>query len=149
MVHNPVTICAVDADGKVRPLQHDGGGNLQVTIASPWDVTEATVDEGESLSSIIDLGDASRIAGFRVRTGWTTADVSFQVNVDDSATGWSNLYDQDGNEVSITGVAAERAYALDPNIFGGFRYLRIRSGDSAEPISQVDAQTIDIFRRHG
>jgi hypothetical protein len=98
---------------------------------------------GASLSSALSVS-AGQITGLYVAT-WTAAVMTFQTSVDKGTT-WINLYDDAGNEVSVTPTAAKFC-ALDAGTFGGITYLKCRSGTSGAAVNQVVAVTVQISSR--
>lgn len=108
---------------------------------APSTPVTATIANGASLSGAIDLG-ANRLARIVMPSSWTTAALSFQASYD--GTNFADLFNKDG-EVSLaatTVVAASRSIAVDPAIFFGARYLKIRSGLTAAAVNQGGARSL-------
>lgn len=166
MVHNPVTICAKNpADDYVTPLKHDGNGNLvvgspvgglpvvqqantrfSVTPTAPHSAPDISISGGESLSDLYDFGDVYRPAMLITGLEWDTADITFVVSSQAAGYVEADLYTVAGTEYKITGAQAGRAYPLDPAIFGGVRFMRIRSGTAGAPVNQTDGVQLHILQ---
>jgi hypothetical protein len=59
----------------------------------------------------------------------------------------ANVYDQYGNELTLT-VAASRSISLDGlESLLPWRYLRLRSGTSGTPVNQTAARTVKLVCR--
>lgn len=95
-----------------------------------------SIANGASLSGVVDLGDGA-VAGIIMPAAWTAASLTFQVSRD--GTTFYDLY-SGATEYSVTGVA-DVYQALDPNIFRGVRYVKVRSGASAAAVAQGAART--------
>lgn len=92
----------------------------------------ATILSGTALSGAIDLRAAS-LAKIQMPASWTAANLTFQVSYD--GTTFANLYDEAGNEITVT-AAASRVIAVDVGTFIGARYLKVRSGTAGTPVNQ-------------
>lgn len=98
-----------------------------------------TIDNGQTVSSnIVTYG--MTLTGFITPASWTTADISFQVSIDGA--NYFDLYDADNNQVKIAGVAASRAYKLEPVTFAGYEKLRLISS-----VAQDDTRVITLSLR--
>lgn len=95
------------------------------------------------------------IVGIFMPSTWTAAAITFQASLDrpaltafDSAPGnFLDVYDDSGNEVSIT-AAASRALMLSQSVLIVGRSFKIRSGTSATPVDQTTTRTLTIaFRK--
>ena len=103
-----------------------------------------TIASGTSLSGASALSRYG-VARIYVPSGWTAANLTFQVSEDNVS--YANLFDSAGNEVTVT-AAASQAITLDPTIFGlGFQYLKIRSGTSASTVSQGGDRVLTLAVR--
>lgn len=105
----------------------------------------ATIADGASLSSAIDLG-VSDLRSVRpcalLVDNWDAADMSFQGSADGDD--WYDIYRQDGTELTIE-IAADRIVVLTPADFLGFLYLKVRSGTTDTPINQSPAVAVTMF----
>lgn len=107
----------------------------QLRSQAPSAPITVTIASGGSLTAAIDLG-SNRLARIVMPSAWTSAALSFQSSYD--GTNFADLFNKDG-EVSLaasTVVAASRAIAVDPTVFFGIRYLKIRSGLTGAAVNQ-------------
>lgn len=74
----------------------------------------------------------------------TGASLSFQGSHD--LTSYYDLW-SGGSEVRVTGLGADRFYALNLDDFDAVRGLKIRSGISGTPIYEPQAKTITVVLR--
>jgi hypothetical protein len=106
----------------------------------------ASIAAGASLSGEVGLG-AFTLVGISMPAVWTTAALTFQTSIDDAT--WQELYDDAGNEVSITGAAGQ--FLILPKypsyIWRGVNLLKVRSGTSGSPVNQVAAATVTLITR--
>lgn len=108
---------------------------------------DANIANGASLSQAIEnigLGAASALVGIEMPAAWTAANLTFQVSFDGDT--YKDLYDKDGNEVTVT-AAASRYIGLIPSLFAGIRHLKVRSGTSGTPVNQGAARTLRLVVR--
>lgn len=103
------------------------------------DTVTSVIADSASLGAAIDCGGFSAL-GVVIPSGWDTNALSFQVSADGST--YVDLEDENGNEYSIPGALASKAYPLDPPVFAGWRYLKPRSGTSAAAVTQSGAVTL-------
>lgn len=118
-------------------------------------VLTTTISAAANKSATIDLTqlldrDSKIFALAFVGTDWTSASVTFQVSEDGST--WYNLYSEGseytiavGSNAAVDGSA--KACTVDPIVFSSWNYIRLRSGTSATPVAQTNAQTIKLFVR--
>lgn len=119
---------AVDAT-RGLPVESSAEGSAAATIAANASLTDA-----------IDL-DRQRLHRIAIPAGWTTAGLSFQSSP--NGTSWNDLYDMNGEVTVAAGIVAPgRAIVLDPAVFFGIRYLRVRSGTAAAPVAQAAARAL-------
>lgn len=100
------------------------------------------IPANQALSGGIDIGDAEYIAlEFSETSGIST--ITFQAKADRfndeemSPEDWDNVYDDAGNEVSVT-VGANRVVVLGTATKAALcacRYIRVRSGTNATPVN--------------
>lgn len=112
-----------------------------------------TIAESASLSGAVDF-KACTMARIIMNpdasgTGWTTANLTFQHSADGVTYG--NVYDQFGNEVTVTVPTAASSAAvtiiLSPGDWWNVRYVKIRSGTSGTAVNQAAARTIKVVCR--
>jgi len=104
----------------------------------------ATIASGGSLSAVIDTGGLP-ICGIQMSAGWDAAAMTFQAAADLPAN-VASLYDSSGIEVNVT-VAASTFIYIDPSIFAGVRYLKVRSGTAGTPVTQSATRAIVLALR--
>lgn len=113
----------------------------------------ATIANGSALSDSVDLfGEAvsgnsmhaSTPVGIQMPAVWTTANLTFQGSSDNVTFG--DVYDENGSEVVIT-AAASRFITLPPRLMVGPRYLKVRSGTAAVPVSQAGLRVLGLVAR--
>lgn len=107
-------------------------------------LVSVSIANGASLSDAGNLGPF-RLVGIVMPATWTAANLTFQVS-DDAGTTYNNLYDDLGTEVTVT-AAASRYIALDPAVFAGINYLKVRSGTSGSAVNQGGDRTITLVTR--
>lgn len=107
-----------------------------------------TISSGQSLSAAIDLGiptTGSKIVGFIMPAAWTAASLNFQVSNQLNGT-YVVLTDDAGTEVSLT-VSASKGIGLrkdQSDVLGRWRFIKLQSGSSGAPITQLGDRTIQI-----
>lgn len=111
---------------------------------SPPVAMPVTIANGTSLSNAQRF-DGTTLVGIVMPSSWTAANLTFQVS-HDSGTTWNNLYDQSGNEVTVT-AAVSRFITLDPASFGGLSYIKVRSGPAATAVNQAADRTVVLVSR--
>ena len=89
-------------------------------------VENAVIANGGTVSAAVDLGDMS-LCGLIVPTMTGTA-LTFQVSVDGSA--YYVLHDSTKTAVTVTVDGTARAFYLTPQIFAGWRYVKVVSGSA-------------------
>lgn len=107
-------------------------------IVSPQAVTIAS---GQSLSGAIDLGPYRAFA-IIMPASWTTANLTFQVSAD--GVNYANLYDDSGNEVTVTAAASRYIIIASPAKMLGVRWAKVRSGTSGSPVTQGADRAISL-----
>jgi hypothetical protein len=107
--------------------------------------TTVTIANGASLSGVAQLLPTSgRLIGVITDAAWDTNAMTFQASVD--GTTYVNLYNA-GTEYSMAGVVASAYNAVNPDVFSGARYARVRSGTSAAAVNQVGDTVITLVMR--
>ena len=105
---------------------------------------EAAIAINTAVSGAVVLPPAEYLCGIQMPAAWTTADITFQASYD--GTTYYDLYDQDGNEITIS-AAASRFIILNPDNFWGFHWLKVRSGTMGTPVNQAAARTVVLLTR--
>lgn len=107
----------------------------------PHDHT-VTIAASGSLSSAVRLKPGYDIAAIVMPSAWTAADITFQASADNGTT-YNNVYDEDGNELTLT-VAASRYVVIAPNQFRGAELIKVRSGTGASAVNQAAARSLTL-----
>lgn len=102
---------------------------------------------GQNLSSVVDLGESATFVGILMPAGWTTAAATFQACDTEDGT-FKNVYNAAGTELSLVTNAANRAYQTVSGL-ECFRFIKIRSGSAATPVTQVGAQEVIFLIKEG
>lgn len=129
---------AIQLDGDVNidtdALETLLAGTLTIKGAAPAAAVTATIANAASLSGAVDLG-AERLHRLTMPSGWTSAAISFETSYD--GTNYAPLYNEYGEYSIASGVAgASRTIVVDPAIFSGVRWLKVRSGLSGAAVNQ-------------
>lgn len=107
-----------------------------------------TIDASASLSSSVGVG--SRIVtGIHMPASWTAADLTFQGAEKGLDGTFQNIYDSDGNELTVS-AAASRAISLTPaemDALSAFAAIKVRSGTSGAATAQAAARTIQVVMK--
>jgi len=112
--------------------------------------SEAVIASSGSQSGAIDL-QHFLLCGVIMPASWTTADLTFLGSADDFGDPegtWSPIYDQYGNEFTVT-AAASQVIQIDPAGFAGVRHVKVRSGTSGTPVNQAAERTLTLVLRAG
>lgn len=100
-----------------------------------------TISIGGSLSAAVDIGEAQSVAAVVHWAGIPTATaLAFQVSID-GTTGWRPLLDKAGAEITCN-LTATSAMKIDKTILEGFRFIKVRSGSNATPVTQLAADLL-------
>lgn len=114
--------------------------------ALPYRVASVTVSTStDGLSGAADLM-VHRLAAVEMSTAWTDANITFAVASSSGGT-YNPLYDDLGNEVTVTGSTANRVVAFD-SIAGSLamvRWVKLRSGTNGTPVTQAAARTLNLI----
>jgi hypothetical protein len=103
-----------------------------------------TIANGAALSGAsADLAGGALVA-IIPDSAWDTNAVTFQASLD--GTNWFNLYNG-GTEYSLAGVVASAFCAVDPDLFLGARYVKVRSGTGAAAVNQTGAVVVTLVAR--
>lgn len=104
------------------------------------DTVICKIASGASLSGVIDI-DGGLAYSLHMPSAWTTANLTFQASYD--GTTFNNVYDDAGNEVTVT-AAASRAITILSNYLTPFKYIKIRSGTSGSAVNQAADRAIIV-----
>jgi hypothetical protein len=106
--------------------------------------TDVTIPISTSTSSSVDLGDTV-LVGVITPAAWTAAAITFEASID--GTNWRPMRSSSAEVSIVTGqisTTEARYIALDPNIFRGVRFVRLRSGVSGTFVNQAAARTLTL-----
>jgi hypothetical protein len=103
----------------------------------------ATFKAGSALSEEVDL-HFTRVFGITVSDGWDTAVITLQVRRNDDSV-WHDLYHDDGTEYSINVSGGRHVNIRWPGSLFGLRYIRLRSGTSAAPVTQTAERKLNLL----
>jgi hypothetical protein len=104
--------------------------------------TTVTVANGASLSGAAQLLPPNgRLVGVITDAAWDTNAMTFQVSVD--GTTYVNLYNA-GTEYSMAGIVASAYNAVNPDVFSGARYVKVRSGTAGTAVNQVGDAVVTL-----
>jgi hypothetical protein len=112
-------------------------------MAAVFNDLAATIANGASLSGAVNLGNGG-LAAIVMPSAWTAAVLTFQGSSD--GTNFYNLYDDTGSEITAT-VSTSRIVALQPSLFAGLRYVKVRSGTSGAAVNQGGERALVLLTR--
>jgi hypothetical protein len=104
----------------------------------------ATIANGESQSNSMGVGEMSLLA-IVMPASWTAANLTFLGSYDNGTT-FQPLHEMDGDEITVV-TAASRTCILDPAVFTGLDYVKIRSCTTGGPVNQGAARTLTVAYR--
>jgi hypothetical protein len=113
-----------------------------VTVQSPGSAAKtATIANGASLSSAVDLGAGAVLAGIQMPASWTTASLAFQVSNDGST---YQVLRVSGAEFTVSSGDAAASLSVGglQSYFYGWRYVKLQSGSSSAPVNQGGARSV-------
>jgi hypothetical protein len=102
-----------------------------------------TIASGASLSGALSIGERTLVA-LAMPATWTAASITLQVSLD--GTTFQNVYDANGDEVTIT-TAASRTILLDPAFYTALNFVKFRSGTSAAAVNQGGDRVLTVAHR--
>ncbi|MBT1509444.1 hypothetical protein KIP88_02920 [Bradyrhizobium sp. SRL28] len=97
---------------------------------------------GESLSDGIDIS-AGNIVRITTDGGWTNANMTFQISTD-GASGYNNLYDAAGNEITIVVRGDNSAIIVRDDWSRHINFIKFRSGTAKSPVPQAQARQFAV-----
>ena len=102
---------------------------------------------GASLSGAANSGD-KLLCAIIMPAIWTAAALTFQAS-DDGGVTWNNVYDDQGNEITIASAAvvAGQRISMDPSNFAGIDFIKVQSGIVGALVNQVAAATLILIYR--
>jgi hypothetical protein len=118
-------------------LDAEAGATLAALSTASSKPTPATIPAGASgVGAAIDLA-GTRLCGFILGAAWIAGTLSFDVSLDGAT--YAPLYNPADNTLVSYQVAASRAYAVDPALYAGWRFVRPKSS-----VNQTGGATITI-----
>lgn len=109
-----------------------------------------TIRNGQSISEPQDVGGWDPVA-LEFVLPWTTANISFLAAEKRDGT-YASVYGPTGTEAVVTTGTGNRTILLAPNTLAdlrGLRYLKLRSGTEASPVSQTGDRVVLMLVRQG
>jgi len=108
---------------------------------------QVTIAAGASLSSAGNTSDKV-LCAIIIPAVWTAAALTFQAS-DDGGVTWNNVYDDQGNEITIASAAvvAGQRISMDPSNFASVDFIKVQSGVVGALVNQVVAATITLVYR--
>lgn len=110
---------------------------------SPLGRAAATIANGASLSGAVEL-EGMELVAIEMPAAWTAANLTFQGSHDGVT--FNNVHDDAGTEVSVTAAAA-RFIRLNPELWGGFHAIKVRSGTAGAAVNQGAERVINLVLR--
>jgi hypothetical protein len=114
----------------------------------------ATILNGASESSVVELGDGGTLLGLTTDAAWDTQALTFLVSMQraDDATEYAALVFtplilSDGNEATVVGLAASESVAIPDFWLKGYRWFKVRSGTAAAAANQTGDTTVTLSIR--
>lgn len=111
-------------------------------------IRTATILSGASLSAAVAIAD-DPIVAIRMPATWTAAVLTFQASED--GTNYGDVYNLNGDETTAAipsgGALTSKYIAMSPWEFAGARYIKIRSGTGAAPVTQGADRVITLITR--
>jgi hypothetical protein len=107
----------------------------------------ATIAAGDAtgLSNAIDIG-AAKYLGMIMPAAWTAAVLTFQ-SCDTLAGTYQNVYDASGEVSMAVSVSVNRTLNVAMWSLAPWRFLKLRSGTSATPVTQSSSRVITIVMK--
>lgn len=107
-------------------------------------VQTATIANTANLSNAVYLG-AKQLVALQTPAVWTAASLSFQASFDGIT--YTDVYDAQGIEYTVA-CDISRVIPIDDRVFSkALLYIKIRSGLTGAPITQLQASPIDCLTR--
>lgn len=114
-------------------------------FANGYQTGSVTIATGASLSDEEDL-QGKTLCGVIIPSTWgTTADVTFAAS--DVTGGTFYPVRTPAGEYAFASITASQYLAVDPAVFAGVRFLKVRSGTSATPVNQTGGDVLTLVFR--
>jgi hypothetical protein len=115
--------------------------SVTVTIANGASLSDA---DAISINESRNKSPHSLVA-ILMPAAWTAADLTFQASNDNTT--FYEMVNTAGNNVTVTGPAADEWIAIDPADFVGVEYLKVRSGTVGAAVAQGAARVLTLLTR--
>jgi hypothetical protein len=118
------------------------------SLSSSYTSVQSGVAAGGPINGGVMMG-ADTLVGIQMPATWVAAGITFQVSPDGGAT-WCELYDDAGNEVTITTPVASSFIVLDnhpSSMWRGINAIKVRSGTAGAPVVQTGGATVNLIGR--
>lgn len=130
----------------IKPADVDGAKSFDTLVTTGaidvnYYTLTTTIASGSSLSAVIEANSRPLLA-FVIPSGWTDADLTFQVSLDGLT--YAELIGEDGNAITLEARAGQVTRLADPSQWEGWPYLKVRSGTSGSPVTQAATRTITV-----
>ena len=102
---------------------------------------DMTIASSASESDVIDTGDRD-VVGFSTPASFTTSDITFEYGL--TVGTLKELIDTDGSARTISAVAADKHSALNPALFLGARFIKMKTSNpqGAERVVKLFLRTL-------
>ncbi|HVG50928.1 MAG TPA: hypothetical protein VM867_04770 [Xanthobacteraceae bacterium] len=100
------------------------------------------IQAGESLSEGVDISAGTMV---RITTpgGWTNANLTFQISTD-GVSGYNDLYDAEGNEITIVTRGDNSAIVIRDPWSQFINFIKFRSGTAKNPVPQKEGRLFAV-----
>ncbi len=102
----------------------------------------AKITSGGALSGSVHLHN-QRLFAILMPAQWDAANLTFQGSVD--GTNFSEVYDDNGNEVTVQAAAGRFVVLSSPLMFLGLQRIIIRSGTVGVPVNQTADRLLTLI----
>lgn len=104
-------------------------------------ILTATIAPGQFLSGAVDCS-AGRITQINTPGAWDPANITFQISPNGVA--YQDLYVASGEELMLT-CRPSRGIVVRPDNWPAARFMKLRSGSSANPVVQTGSRVFEII----
>lgn len=103
----------------------------------------ATIAQNAQVSNAVDLGEGANFVGILMPTAMNAAALTFQASdMPESAGGvFRSVYNAAGTEISVATAMVGNAITSITGL-EAFRYIKVRSGTKASPVTQTASRDI-------
>lgn len=119
---------------------------LPVNAPANRTATTVTIAAGAALSGASAALAGRTLVAVALPAGWSAGAVTFQASADGLA--YSNVYDGAASsgeyQIAASQAVASAWVAVDPSLFIGASYLKVRSGTSGAPANQAGGAVVTL-----